>query len=202
MLHVFNDPFGEECRSLIEQYTTAKRPLPTPSVAVPLPTAFTQKAIIPSLNSYQDDTVQPEKPAIPKPASAPPPPRDDQPPLSAPTEVMADVPFIPNDSHDSYHRERRPMIDGEENWEDLVGVNHDRSSSRTRDDAGIHRRDISPSPEWNNRDRHNPDRFYEKRHERDRKHHRNKHEYRSRDRSRSPRERRDSRRRRSSSRHR
>lgn len=181
ILHVFNDPFGEECKNLIEQYTTAKRPLPTPSVAIAAPTAFTQRTTIPSLNSYQDDSVQPEKPALPKTL------RSD---VVMQREVVEPLPdIIPettyNDSMDGFKRNDRHGRgeDGKPWDESLTGTDdHDR-------------RNHSRSPEWD-RDRYHKDRYDDRYYERrkHRKHH-------SRDRSRS-RERRDLRRRRSSSRHR
>ncbi|XP_063697695.1 histone-lysine N-methyltransferase SETD1 [Culicoides brevitarsis] len=177
ILHVFNDPFGEECKNLIEQYTTAKRPLPTPSVAIAAPTAFTQRTTIPSLNSYQDDSVQPEKPALPKPI------RSD---VMVQPEPLPDI--IPegvyNDSMDGF--KHRGRIEDGELWDESIGDERDR------------RRDHSRSPDWE-RDRYHKDRYDDRYYEGRRKH--RKHRDRSRDRSRS-RDRRDSRRRRSSSRHR
>lgn len=181
ILSVFNDPFGEECKNLIEQYTTAKRPLPTPSVAIAAPTAFTQKTTIPSLNSYQDDSVQPEKPAIPKPV------RTDLMMARGENEPLPDIiPETAYDSLDGFHRnDTRHGRDEGELWEENVMDERDRT------------RNISRSPDWErdryHKDRYSDDRYYEKR-----KHSR---KHRSRDRSRS-RERRDSRRRRSGSRHR
>ncbi|CAM6031654.1 unnamed protein product, partial [Sphagnum compactum] len=183
ILSVFNDPFGEECRNLIEQYTTAKRPLPTPAVVAPAPTAFTQRAIIPSLNSYQDDTVQPEKPAIPKP-SIPPPPREEL--LHPMPEPIPDMAYMANDSHESFPRDRHPVGDDDDNWDDMVGENL--SHGLPKDDISVsHRRDRTLSPEHYDRGRYNNDRYYDKR-DRERKHHRGKHDY-KRERSRSPRDR-------------
>uniref|UniRef100_A0A336MTJ1 [histone H3]-lysine(4) N-trimethyltransferase n=1 Tax=Culicoides sonorensis TaxID=179676 RepID=A0A336MTJ1_CULSO len=182
ILHVFNDPFGEECKNLIEQYTTAKRPLPTPSVAIPAPTAFTQKTTIPSLNSYQDDSVQPEKPAIPKTL------RSDlhlsrEEPLP---DIIPESAFKGNDSMDSFQRnDRHSRVEEGELWDDSLPGDDSR------------RRDASRSPEWSDRDRHHKDRYDDRYYDK-RKHRK----HRSRDRSRS-RERRDSRhRRRSGSHHR
>lgn len=182
ILHVFNDPFGEECKNLIEQYTTAKRPLPTPSVAITASTAFTQRTTIPSLNSYQDDSIQPEKPALPKPLRT-----DIQIMHREVNEPLPDI--IPetayNDSMDGFKRnDRHGRGEDGELWDDIL----------TGADERDHR-NHSRSPEWD-RDRYHKDRYDERYYER--KKHR---KHRSRDRSRS-RERRDSRRRGSNSRHR
>lgn len=172
VLEVFHDPFGEQCKTLIEEYTIAKKPLPV-QVTAPAPAAL-PSCSIPALNTYEDVN-KPEPPALPKAKVDLPPLPKDEPPL----ENVPEPPPLPMYAQktNKLGRERRRVDDSDENWDDLVdngyketrGTQHERSRSNERryydKDRRPHRRHHSRDRSRERRHRRRSDRspdYYER----------------------------------------